>query len=87
MVGRERLSPSLGFQRKKTLLQEFRLRHKTGKFVDRRFGEYDKDLSLEEKAMQRFLLEKQVLFLSSLSLSLSLSLSQQSSYTYELFIN
>ena len=50
----------LRFQRKKTLLQEYRLRHKTGKLLDRRFGEYDEDLSIEERGMKRFLLEKQV---------------------------
>ena len=29
-------------------------------FIDRRFGEYDENLSLEEKMMKRFTLEKKV---------------------------
>ena len=29
-------------------------------FVDKRFGEYDNDMSLEERMLKRFTLEKQV---------------------------
>ena len=53
-----RLDHSLSSQRKKTLLLEYRSRHKTGKFVDQRFGEYDENLSVEEKVALRFLMEK-----------------------------
>eukprot|EP00794_Sanderia_malayensis_P005526 gene5526-6211_t len=46
-------------KRKKTLLQEYKKGNKTSLFVDKRFGEYDNELSLEEKMLQRFTLEKQ----------------------------
>ena len=48
------------FQRKKTLLLEYQSRHKTGKFIDQRFGEYNEDLTLEEKVARRFLMERKV---------------------------
>ena len=50
------------FKRKETLLPEF-IREKEGKanaFIDRRFGEDDKNLSLEDKMLLRFKKEKQV---------------------------
>ena len=48
------------WQRKATLLVEYQQRHKNNKLVDRRFGENDPSLSVEEKMLQRFALEKQV---------------------------
>ncbi|CAI8041277.1 Nucleolar protein 14 [Geodia barretti] len=45
-------------KRKQTLLQEYRSRGKAGVFQDKRFGEYDRQLSVEEKLAQRFFLEK-----------------------------
>ena len=33
---------------------------KAGTFVDRRFGEFDSEMSLEERMLKRFTLEKQV---------------------------
>ncbi len=47
-------------QRKKTLLVEYQQRNKTNQFVDRRFGEYDDELTAEEKMMRRFTLERKV---------------------------
>ncbi len=47
-------------QRKKTLLQEYKLRHKTNRFIDRRLGEYEEDMTPEEKMIQRFVKQKQV---------------------------
>lgn len=46
-------------KRKKTLLQEYKQGNKSSLFIDKRFGEYNNDLSLEEKMLQRFTLEKQ----------------------------
>ncbi|XP_065071056.1 nucleolar protein 14-like [Rhopilema esculentum] len=46
-------------KRKETLLQEFKHRNKAGTFVDRRFGEFDSEMSLEERMLKRFTLEKQ----------------------------
>lgn len=48
------------FQRKRTLLKEYRERHKSNQLVDRRFGEYDEKLTAEEKMMKRFMMERQV---------------------------
>ena len=48
------------FQRKDTLLQEYNQRFKTSKFVDKRIGENDANLSYEEKMTKRLVLEKQV---------------------------
>ncbi len=48
-------------QRKKTLLQEYKLRHKTNRFIDRRLGEYEEDMTPEEKMIQRFVKQKQVI--------------------------
>lgn len=47
------------FQRKKTLLKEWELRNRTGGIVDRRFGENDPSLSLEERMLERFTRERQ----------------------------
>ncbi|XP_068709528.1 nucleolar protein 14-like isoform X2 [Montipora foliosa] len=45
-------------KRQKTLLVEYKQKNKANLFIDRRFGEYDENLSLEEKMMKRFTLEK-----------------------------
>ncbi len=39
---------------------EYQQRNKTNEFVDRRFGEYNDDLTAEEKMMKRFTLERKV---------------------------
>ncbi|KAK3095262.1 hypothetical protein FSP39_012329 [Pinctada imbricata] len=53
------LSRSKGIKkRKETLLQEYKQRHKSNKFVDKRIGEHDASLSLEEKMMKRFAKER-----------------------------
>lgn len=44
--------------RKKTLLVEMKNKHKTGAFVDKRFGEYDTSMSAEERMLQRFQFER-----------------------------
>ncbi|XP_038064843.1 nucleolar protein 14-like isoform X2 [Patiria miniata] len=46
-------------KRKDTLLKEYQQRHKSNKFIDKRFGENDPTLSVEEKMMQRFAFERQ----------------------------
>ena len=45
-------------QRKETLLQEYKYRNKANLIKDERLGANDKQLSLEEKMLQRFALEK-----------------------------
>ena len=47
------------------MLKEYRERHKTNQLVDKRFGEYDENLTAEEKMMKRFMMEKQVCVLMS----------------------
>lgn len=46
-------------QRRAKLLPELASRHHSSNFVDRRFGEYDPTLSLEDKMLQRFTAERQ----------------------------
>ena len=46
-------------QRRKTLLVEMQRRKKVGGILDRRFGEDDPTMTPEEKAMERFVKEKQ----------------------------
>jgi len=41
-------------------LQEFEHQHKSNKFVDKRIGEHDVSLSLEEKMMKRYAVERSV---------------------------
>ena len=48
------------FQRKETLLVEFQERKKSNKFLDRRFGENDPEMGLEDKMLKRFTKERQV---------------------------
>lgn len=47
------------FQREKTLLKELDERGHAGGIVDRRFGENDPSMSLEERMLQRFTKERQ----------------------------
>lgn len=47
-------------QRCQTLLKEYKERDKSNVFVDKRFGEYNSNISLEEKMLKRFALEQQV---------------------------
>ncbi|KAF7670421.1 hypothetical protein LDENG_00124620 [Lucifuga dentata] len=46
-------------KRKETLLKEYKQKHKSSKFIDRRFGEYDPKIAPEDKILQRFALERQ----------------------------
>ncbi|KAF5371229.1 hypothetical protein D9758_004151 [Tetrapyrgos nigripes] len=46
-------------QRKKTLLKEWEERGRAGGIVDRRFGENDPSMSLEERMLERFTRERQ----------------------------
>lgn len=45
-------------KRQKTLLVEHKQKNKANMFIDRRFGEYDEKMSLEEKMLKRFTMEK-----------------------------
>ncbi|XP_030841150.1 nucleolar protein 14 [Strongylocentrotus purpuratus] len=54
------VSRSKGLQKRNaTLLQEYKQRHKSNKFLDKRLGENDPEMSVEDKMMERFTLEKQ----------------------------
>jgi len=46
-------------QRKKTLLKEYEERNRAGGILDRRFGENDPTMSLEERMLERFTRERQ----------------------------
>ncbi|KAF5379307.1 hypothetical protein D9757_007666 [Collybiopsis confluens] len=46
-------------QRKKTLLKEYEEKHRAGGIIDRRFGENDPSMSLEERMLERFTRERQ----------------------------
>lgn len=46
-------------KRKRTLLKEYKQRFKSNTIIDRRFGEFDENLSIEEKMLKRFAMEKQ----------------------------
>ncbi|XP_066911191.1 nucleolar protein 14-like [Clytia hemisphaerica] len=46
-------------KRKKTLLKEYKQRFKNNAIIDRRFGEFDESLSIEDKMLKRFAMEKQ----------------------------
>src|SRR5699024_9724056 len=41
-------------KRKQTLLQEYKVQHKSNQYNDKRIGERSKDLSAEDKSMARF---------------------------------
>ena len=47
-------------QRKETLLVEYKNKSKANKLVDRRIGENDPEMTLEDKMLQRFAKERQV---------------------------
>ncbi|KAI1082873.1 Nop14-like protein [Whalleya microplaca] len=58
--GRPSEAKALGEERRRqTLLVEMNRRHKVGGILDRRFGEDDPHMSLEEKMQERFVREKQ----------------------------
>ena len=60
ILHRPGVSKSAGEQmRRATLLPEMHSRNKTGGLVDRRIGEGDVDMTPEERAMERYALEKQ----------------------------
>lgn len=46
------------FQRKETLLQEFKVKDKANRFVDRRIGEKNAAMTSEDRIMARFTAEK-----------------------------
>ncbi|XP_041113166.1 nucleolar protein 14 [Polyodon spathula] len=46
-------------KRKETLLKEYKLKDKSNKFIDKRFGEYDTKMAPEDKILKRFALERQ----------------------------
>ncbi|KAF8622061.1 hypothetical protein AX15_007212 [Amanita polypyramis BW_CC] len=59
-VGKPAQSRLVGIeQRKKTLLKEYEDRNHAGGIIDRRFGENDSSMSLEEKMLERFTRERQ----------------------------
>lgn len=58
-VGTPAIAKSAGMkQRRAKLLPEYEGRHKTSSFVDRRFGEYNPKMSLEDKMLRRFTQER-----------------------------
>jgi nucleolar protein 14 len=46
-------------QRKKTLLKEYEEKDRAGGIIDRRFGENDPTMSIEERMLERFTKERQ----------------------------
>ncbi|KAF8716418.1 hypothetical protein AX14_012360, partial [Amanita brunnescens Koide BX004] len=60
VVGKPAQSRMAGIeQRKKTLLKEYEERNRAGGILDRRFGENDPTISLEERMLERFTRERQ----------------------------
>ncbi|RKP07461.1 nucleolar protein 14, partial [Thamnocephalis sphaerospora] len=60
IVGRPGLTKQVGEEkRRKTLLVEMHNKNKAGGIVDRRFGENDTNMSLEDKMLERFTKERQ----------------------------
>ncbi|KAF8897899.1 nucleolar protein 14 [Infundibulicybe gibba] len=60
VTGRPAQSKQAGIeQRKKTLLKEYEEKGRAGGIVDRRFGENDPSMSLEERMLERFTKERQ----------------------------
>lgn len=53
------ISDSVGLQRKKTLFPEHQLRDHRGTFRDRRFGENDPSMSIEDRMLERYTRERQ----------------------------
>ncbi|KAL8694043.1 MAG: hypothetical protein Q9218_001221 [Villophora microphyllina] len=59
-IARPGVTKGLGEEnRRRTLLKEMHRRKKVGGILDRRFGENDPTMTLEEKALERFVREKQ----------------------------
>src|ERR1700761_7468482 len=50
---------SCALQRKKTLLKEWEEKGRAGGIIDRRFGENDPSMGLEERMLERFTRERQ----------------------------
>lgn len=60
VVGRPGITKSLGEEkRRRTLLVEMQRRRKVGGILDRRFGENDPTMTPEERALERFVKERQ----------------------------
>ncbi|KAF9073180.1 nucleolar protein 14 [Rhodocollybia butyracea] len=60
VTGKPAQSKTAGIeQRKKTLLKEWEEKHRAGGVIDRRFGENDPSMSLEERMLERFTKERQ----------------------------
>ncbi|KJA29642.1 hypothetical protein HYPSUDRAFT_31595 [Hypholoma sublateritium FD-334 SS-4] len=60
ITGRPAQSKQAGLdQRKKTLLKEYEEKDRAGGIIDRRFGENDPTMSLEERMLERFTKERQ----------------------------
>ncbi|KAF5363593.1 hypothetical protein D9756_000300 [Leucocoprinus leucothites] len=60
IIGKPAHSKQAGIERrKKTLLKEWEERNRSGGIVDRRFGENDPTMSLEERMLERFTRERQ----------------------------
>ncbi|RDB19974.1 Serine/threonine-protein kinase atr [Hypsizygus marmoreus] len=60
VMGKPAQSKQAGIeQRKKTLLKEYKEKDRAGGIVDRRFGENDPTMSLEERMLERFTKERQ----------------------------
>lgn len=58
-VGRPAQSKSASLkQRREKLLPEYQARHRSSTFVDRRFGEYNPTMSVEDKMLKRFTQER-----------------------------
>ncbi|KAK9237954.1 nucleolar protein 14 [Lipomyces kononenkoae] len=59
-VGKPGLSKQIGEEnRRRTLKKELERKHKVGAVIDRRFGETDSTITLEEKMLERFTRERQ----------------------------
>ncbi|PHH50116.1 putative nucleolar complex protein 14 [Ceratocystis fimbriata CBS 114723] len=60
VMGRPGVTKAVGEQRRQeTLLVEMQRRNKVGGILDRRIGEYDPNMALEDKMLERFVAEKQ----------------------------
>ena len=55
------MKAALTLQRKNILLKVRQRRNRTGQVIDRRFGENDSHMDPEEKMLERFVKEKQVI--------------------------
>lgn len=55
-------------------MQEYKQKNKSNQLVDKRFGEKDPGLSVEDKLMQRFVLERKVVMIVIIITVISLRL-------------